>query len=731
MNTNVTRTWSLLSEKHHENTPGHGLLGDSVEQELHDAIEQERLIDEELEDLLSTEGRDVLDGVTRGLQEKTVERIECALKGIRELCGTTKETAIMAEKVSRKIRDVDTKQSRVREVLQRIDVIRDRSRAVEGLKRALDEDDLGSAVGCISQFLDLIEDMPDKMDLQDEELNAQLSSVNKYKAICETKVREKATQAIAGGDHDRVTLYCQMYGPLKLEKEGVAMLVEYASGLIHTRAQEDYDALVDGFSLTGTKVTYVDALSNVLKDVAQSIDQYVDIMRDSFGPEHALEGVHALHGQSDVRGTRVLKRYIEEMGLSKICAQFSNRTDMSLKKDDRVDARKIEPILMELLVMCTRGEEYIQFVLRAMADAASPNTLSPSIETSIRGGLFGSCMREILSYYISLEEYYIEESVAKAIEIDEAVTGSLTSSMVDDTFYVLLSSGKRALSIGRVPSAVSILNQINSVIATLYRSSLVKKLQGCPSRLASCAPCNPDEAHDSVADVYALAINDVDLSALYVQKLKSQLEQVAHVAFASSAHDEDRIRLVLADLGKTSTDIRRLADQASEQLTTSLMLRLRPTLDTFMGANYELSDDMEINDDWSISMVQVFGQTFSWLENILAPKIYRSVIELAVDKIVTRMEACVAQKQFSQLGGLQLEKDVRALAIGLTDVTKSSMRDKFSRLQQIATVLGVETASEAADLIGDSLLSLTNLDIRQALSQRLDLTQAAILAVKL
>ena len=704
--------------------------GDTVEQQLQRAIERERLIDDELENLLSTEGREVIDSVTRGLHERTLERIDHALKGVRELCGTTKETARMADTVSSKIRNVDRKQSRVREVLQRIDVIRDRSRAVEGLKRALDGDDLGSAVGCVSQFLDLVGDHVDEVS-KDDELNAQIASVKKYKVVCESKVRDKAKEAVERGDHDDVIRYCQMYGPLKLEEEGVMMLVEYASGLIQTRAQQDYDALVDGFSLSGAKVTYVDALSNVLRDVAQSVDQYVDSMRDSFGPEHALEGVHALHGQSDVRATRVLKRYIEETGLSKMCAQFTNRTDSSLEKNDHMDARKIEPILMELLVMCTRGEEYIQFILRAMADAASPNTLSPSIETSVRGGPFGSCMRDILSYYISLEEYYIEESVAKAIQIDEAVPGSLTSSMVDDSFYVVLSSGKRALSIGRAPSAVSILNQINNVIATLYRSSLVKKLQGCPSRLASCAPTSPEESHDPAAESYALAINNVDLSATYVEKLKSQLEQVAHVAFASSTHDEDRIRMVLADLSKTSSDIRRLSDQVSEQLATSLMLRLRPLLDSFVGYSYEISDDLEIHDAWSISLVRMFGQTFSWLQSMLAPGMYRKVIDLAVDKIVTRMEASVAQKQFSQLGGLQLEKDIRSLVIGLSELTNSSMRDKFSRLQQIATVLGVETADEAADLIGDALLSLTSLDIRQTLSQRLDLTQAAILAVQL
>jgi hypothetical protein len=702
-------------------------------------------------------GDDVLDACVSVLQkQETLDRIRLALDGIQRLRVSTKETAELADVVSRKIREVDMKQSRVREVLRRIDGIEDRSKAVDGCRRALEVDDMGAAVGCVSRFMDILAEEEEVKngkgeglvavenggdgrrhaggDDDDDEQERQREVMMGYALRVRERVKEKAMRAVEEKDHDGVTTYVGMYGPLKLEKEGVEVLVEYVSGLIDGRAQEEYDALVDGFSLSGTKVTFVDAVSNVLKDVAQSVNEYVDMMRESFGPEYALEGVHGLHHVCDVRGTRVLKRYIEDKGLSRLCQQITNRIDHASDSSNNDLFRTIEPMLMELLVLCTRGEEYIQFILQAMADAAAPNTLSPSLETSIRGGAFGSCLREVLSYYISLEEYYVEESVAKAIEICEAVPGSLTSSMVDDSFYVLLSSGKRALSTGRAPSAVAILNQINTVIATVYRSSLVKKLQGCSARLAGCAPKGYQEQYDARADEYALAMNDVALSAAYVEKLRGQLEQVAHHVFVSSPHDEDRIRLVLADLNKTAADIQRLSDQSCEQLTASLMSKLRPVLDVFVAARYELTEDVELNDEWSISLIQAFEQAFIWLQNIISSEVYTKVIDLAVDKIITRMEACIAQKQFSQLGGLQLEKDVRSLVIGLSDLTQTSMRDKFSRLQQLATVLGVETAAEAADLVGDSLLvswKLTSLDVRQALAQRIDFSQQDIAAVKI
>ena len=43
-----------------------------------------------------------------------------------------------------------------------------------------------------------------------------------------------------------------------------------------------------------------------------------------------------------------------------------------------------------------------------------------------------------------------------------------------------------------------------------------------------------------------------------------------------------------------------------------------------------------------------------------------------------------------QLGGLQFDKELRALASYLTSVTTWTIRDKFARLTQMATILNLE-----------------------------------------
>lgn len=101
-----------------------------------------------------------------------------------------------------------------------------------------------------------------------------------------------------------------------------------------------------------------------------------------------------------------------------------------------VDPRGVEDYLQELLLLCQRSEEYNRFMLNRMADLVAPNPLSPIRETSFRGGQLNVSVRELLGYYIALEEYYMEENVKKAIEIDEQVCNMFKAFLVVYTLYL-------------------------------------------------------------------------------------------------------------------------------------------------------------------------------------------------------------------------------------------------------------------------------------------------------
>lgn len=47
-----------------------------------------------------------------------------------------------------------------------------------------------------------------------------------------------------------------------------------------------------------------------------------------------------------------------------------------------------------------------------------------------RGGAFNVAVRELLNFYVAMEEFVMEEDIHKAMSIREHAPGSLTTSMV-------------------------------------------------------------------------------------------------------------------------------------------------------------------------------------------------------------------------------------------------------------------------------------------------------------
>ena len=71
------------------------------------------------------------------------------------LAASTADTAGLAEKVSRKVRQLDLAQSRVAATLERIGLVVDRQRAIEGIQSALAAEDYEGAGECVARYLEL------------------------------------------------------------------------------------------------------------------------------------------------------------------------------------------------------------------------------------------------------------------------------------------------------------------------------------------------------------------------------------------------------------------------------------------------------------------------------------------------------------------------------------------------------------------------------------------------
>ena len=664
---------------------------------LHEARVLERGIEQELDSLLSRGGE--LEDVLTSLETSTANVLEKLHLEAEHLAASTKVTASLGDRVSGKIRRLDLAQSQARRALKCIDAISDRTQAVAGASKALETENYDLAAQNIGIYLNLstaeVGNDPTLQILEQEQLFFDIRD------RVEQAIRHQGMAAVNRKDHAQVAHFSKLFAPLKLQQEGMELLLTYLRDIISERAKADYDALIE---VEGGFPDYLGTLTNLFKDIAEAISEHVEELKYHFGPDLTLAALYGFHAECDIHGTRLVQRYIDHRKLQRLCSQIGVQREGGASN---IEPRQIEGLLEEMLVLSSRSEEYTRYLLTSMAGAVAPGPLPPSRETALRSSSFHSAVRELTGYYLSLEEYYLEASVTKALQIDQLEPGALTSSMVDDVFYILLKAGRRAMATAKVPSAVAILNQLNSVLSTIYRSALGSGLQGMGGNFLS----NPKAA---------VALNNAQTSSEYTTKLQVQLTDLAGTVFQSA--DRERIKLVLADLGKTAADLTAMTLKAVQQAGASVMPSLGPWMDLVSQTSYDvgLNGSCE-GDSWAYALLAAIVKGVESAQLLLTSTNFEAVTGALLDAVARRLEAVILQKRFTLVGSLQLERDVRLLVNGLSEQIERGVRERFGRLSQLSSVLAVESGQEAMELLAEGGWRLSESEVRSALDRRLDL----------
>ncbi len=164
---------------------------------LHETHARERSIEGELEQLLSkrsdiersflrlhSTASEVMEQAALALQGP-LQRSDAAamhlqvlvglLADAEQLASSVHSTSELSERVSFKVRELDTAQSRINDTLQRISLVVDRSAAVAGIRAALEAGDYEAAAEHVSKYLGLeqrfgpITDELDSRQLQEQQ----------------------------------------------------------------------------------------------------------------------------------------------------------------------------------------------------------------------------------------------------------------------------------------------------------------------------------------------------------------------------------------------------------------------------------------------------------------------------------------------------------------------------------------------------------------------------------
>ncbi|MFQ6643353.1 hypothetical protein Gotur_017746, partial [Gossypium turneri] len=700
---------------------------------LHECVAYQRALDLDLDTLLSQ--RSDLDKTLNNLQ-RSADVLDIVKAESDHMLSNITSTCDLANQVSRKVRELDLSQSRVNSTLLRIDAIVERGNCIDGVKSALDAEDYESATEYVRTFLEIDDKFKDSESDQRKQLLAS-------KKLLEGIVKKKLTAAVDQRDHPTILRFIKLYSPLGLDEEGLQIYVGYLKKVIGMRSRLEYEHLIELVEQShgqnqNHQVNFVGCLTNLFKDIVLAVEENDEILRSLCGEDGVAYAIFELQEECDSRGSLILKKYMEFRKLAKLSSEINAQNNhlLTVGAPEGHNPREIELYLEEILSLMQLGEDYTEYMISKIKGMPTVNPdLVLRATKAFRAGSFSKVVQDVTGFYVILEGFFMVENLRKAIGIDEHVSDSLTTSMVDDVFYVLQSCLRRAISTSNISSVVAVLSGASSLLNNEYYEALQLKLR--EPNLGAKLFLGGDGVQKTGTEI-ATALNNIDLSSEYVLKLKHEIEEQCAEVFPTPA-EREKVKSCLSELADLSNTFRQALNAGMEQLVATVTPRIRPVLDSVATICYELSEseyaDNEVNDPWVQRLLHAVEINVAWLQPLMTGNNYDAFVRLVLDFIVKRLEVIMMQKRFSQLGGLQLDRDTRALVSHFSGMTQKTVRDKFARLTQMATILNLEKVSEILDFWGENsgpmTWRLTPAEVRRVLSLRVDFKPEAIAALKL
>ncbi|BFG21180.1 hypothetical protein CerSpe_074540 [Prunus speciosa] len=700
---------------------------------LHECIAYQRSLDLDLDSLLSQ--RTDLDKQLLSLHSSS-QVLHIVKADSDHVLANVTSTCDLADQVSAKVRELDLAQSRVKSTLLRLDAIVERGNCIDGVKQALDAQDYESAAKYVQRFIQI------DSEYKDSGGSEQREQLMESKRQLESIVRRKLSEAVDQREHPTVLRFIRLYTPLGLETEGLQVYVGYLRKVIGMRSRLEFEHLVELMEQNNPTqaLNFVGCLTNLFKDIVLAVEENDEILRGLCGEDGVVYAICELQEECDTRGSLILKKYMEYRRLPKLSSEINtqnkNLLDVGGVGSEGPDPREVELFLEEILSLMQLGEDYTEFMVSKIKGLTNVDPdLGPRATKAFRSGSFSKVVQEITGFYVILEGFFMVENVRKAIRIDEHVPDSLTTSMVDDVFYVLQSCLRRAISTLNISSVIAVLSVASSLLSNEYHEALQQKMR--EPNLGAKLFLGGVGVQKTGTEI-ATVLNNMDVSSEYVLKLKHEIEEQCLEVFPAPV-DREKVKSCLSELGDMSNTFKQALNAGLEQLVATVAPRLRPVLDYVGTISYELSEaqyaDNEVNDPWVQRLLHAVETNVAWLQPLMTANNYDSFVHLVLDFIVKRLEATMIQKRFSQLGGLQLDRDARALVSHFSSMTQRTVRDKFARLTQMATILNLEKVSEILDFWGENsgpmTWRLTPAEVRRVLGLRVDFKPEAISALKL
>ncbi|XP_034281558.1 conserved oligomeric Golgi complex subunit 4 isoform X2 [Pantherophis guttatus] len=734
----------------------------------------------------------------------------------QQLGGTIAFTCRLAENVSSKVRQLDLAKNRLYQAIQRSDDILDLKFCTDGVQAALRSEDYEQAAAHVHRYLSLDKSVIE-LSRQGQEgtiTDANLKLLQEAEQQLKTIVTEKFDVAMKQEDMLQVERFFKIFPLLGLHDEGLSNFSRYLCKQVANKAEENLQlALRTDPTDRRYAVLFADTLTLLFEGIARIVETHQPIVETYYGPGRLYALIKHLQAECDQQVEKVVEKFIQQrdyrrqlhaglcrdkkggrgfllprhltacralpfpeldLPLPALSFQHVQSSAMRSVAGEKIEPRELDPILTEVTLMNARSELYLRFIRRRITSDFEVGDSVASEEVKqehqkcldkLLHNCFLSCaMQELIGYYITMEEYFMRETVNKAVAMDTCEKGQLTSSMVDDVFYIVKKCIGRALSSSSIDCLCAMINHSITELESEFREILGHKLRmGFPATpfqdfqrgVTSAVSLMQSslqqgkfdpkgiESTDEAKQSFLVTLNNVEACSENIMTLKKTLESdCSELLSQGFGGEQARLKLesCLSDMDTVSSKFRDLLQEGLNELTSSAVKpHVKPCINLFLSVSHNIEEeefnDYEANDPWVQQFILNLEQQMVEFKAGLSPVIYDSLTSLMTSLVALELEKVVLKSTFSRLGGLQFDKELRSLIAYLTTVTTWTIRDKFARLSQMATILNLERVTEILDYWGPNsgplTWCLTPAEVRQVLALRMDFRNEDIKRLRL
>ncbi|KAJ8930476.1 hypothetical protein NQ314_016703 [Rhamnusium bicolor] len=681
-------------------------------------LEEETLI-QDLNNMLNQ--KVFIEDKIKGLS-KLIPTLKVIKHEAQDLVNTVSDISESSEKISGKIRSLDIARSRVDECQLRVGDLIDLEICSQGVQAAILDSDYEKGAAHVHRFLSMDQSLLKRTANDMDNVSNMLRSVrtlqdaaSQLRAIVEHKFNE----AVNTEDLVSIERFFKIFPLLGMHEEGIKEFCTYLRTKIAVVADKN---LKSAISTPPTdkrhSVIYADTLTLLFEGLARVIDTHQPLIETYYGPGRLLSAITILQKECNVQTKRVILEWTKSRQINRKIQVITDLSRMSssssFNKLEKVDPKDLDILIGEITLMHFRSELYFRFIQRKITsdveigvpDHNEKEKIMKSLEQIIKNSELSQYKHELLSHYLRLEQYFMEESVAKAVTMDTLDQHQQTSSMVDDTFFIV----RKCIRLRQgYPSGYLDLTQAYNVLQTSIQQGRLQSGDTEQSRTA-----------------FVVALNNADSSTEYVDALcEHVLKEIEQALPNMNSNERGKLESCLSGLSSVTTNLKNIIDYGIQQLkSAAIKPRVNPWVDAFLNVSHHLTEDelsaYEAGESFVQTLIMNLETLLTSFKDILTPSNYDCFTQVLTSEVTQRFEKVILKSTFNRLGGLVLDKEVRSLAGYITTTTSWSVRDKFARLTQIATVLNLEQLNEIYDYWGNHDGALT-IDFKREEIRRLKL----------